>query len=469
MSRILVPLTALALFTFACGTPAQPPPPPWKSLPVARCGMTPYKLIDPATLGAVVHSDEIPELQSDVGSLRTALKAQGYSGLDSKILYGTRVFRFRYTTQDRGKKVEATATLGIPDGPNVPTTPMPVTVFLHGTTGFSDACAPSRSFDGQAAAALLASLGFIAVLPDYIGMNGEGAASTTTHGYLVGEQVAIGSWDAVRAGLALLKQLDLGGAKAGSKVVVWGGSQGGHAAMFTELWGPYYAPEFQVPAVVALVAPTTLKPLVRIAVDQWGPPTLAFASVLDTMRDWYAAPANLEGVLTDTAPYHFASTIDSQLLVKDSCDDTGKAYKPIGDNPDEQTPATVFDASFIDKIDHQQWDQLAPWSCYMNENSLATSSVKPLRHTPTFMAYSQNDDLVVTAPMRTEFDHLCSLGYKLHYLECEGAGHSQGATWSLPEQLAWVQDRLAGKPLTDMCQRHEPVCCSGSPASVCTP
>jgi hypothetical protein len=70
--------------------------------------------------------------------------------------------------------------------------------------------------------------------------------------------------------------------------------------------------------------------------------------------------------------------------------------------------------------------------------------------------------------MRSEFEHLCSLGYQLHYEECIGAAHTDGAIWSLPDQISWVQDRLAGKPPTDMCVLHDPVCCPATPASTCT-
>jgi len=45
------------------------------------------------------------------------------------------------------------------------------------------------------------------------------------------------------------------------------------------------------------------------------------------------------------------------------------------------------------------------------------------------------------------------------YLECEGAGHSEGALDSLPYQWQWVQARLAGEPLTDICAKTDPVDC----------
>jgi hypothetical protein len=314
----------------------------------------------------------------------------------------------------------------------------------------------------------MAALGFVGVLPDYIGMNSFGAASTHSHGYLVGEQVAIGSWDALRAGLKLVKKLGLG-VKVSSKTIIWGGSQGGHSALFTELYGPYYAPEFEVPGVVALVAPTTLPPLVDAAVTSFSPPTMSFAAVLATMREWYGEPANLSAILTDVAPYNFASTMRDQILRTEKCD-TGARYSSMGDQPEEQKVDVVYRQSFIDAVKQDRWTELEPWACFFRENSLATSSVQPKRVTPTFLIYSEKDNLVVTAPMRDEFTRLCASGYRLDYLECQDAAHTQGAVWSLSEQVAWIRERLEGKPLGDSaCTLQAPKCCSSSPADVCTP
>jgi hypothetical protein len=462
MNRVGRVLLVLALlYQGGCAKPV----PEYEKAPVARCGMAPYKLVDPATLGDVTAYTEVQELNLDVASVQSLLTQTGYTPLP-QVSYGSRVFQYRYTTQDRGQRIEATAVLAVPANATIPDRPFPTAVFLHGTTGFADPCAPSRSTSNDAAGTLLAALGLVTILPDYIGMNGMGAPSTSPHGYLVAEQVGIGSWDAVRAGHKLLEQLRLG-VSVDDRVVVWGGSQGGHAAMFVEQWGPYYAPEFTVPGVVALVAPTTLLPLARDAVTSWSPPTLAFASVMTTWQRWYGQPSDLTGVLTNDPPYDFASTIDAQVYVQDTCD-TGSAYSALTSSTTPPAPSVVFQESFTDNVLDGYWEGLGPWGCEIQENSLASTSVKPLRHTPTFMAYSQDDTLVVTAPMRSEFEHLCSLGYQLHYEECIGAAHTDGAIWSLPDQISWVQDRLAGKPPTDMCVLHDPVCCPATPASTCT-
>ncbi len=114
-----------------------------------------------------------------------------------------------------------------------PDEPWPAALALHGFAGASDPCAPSESsLIGPMQIALLAANGFVTIAPDFIGMNGRGGASTAPHAPLLGEQVAIGAWDAMRAGRSLLAG-ELGLRLQGEPrddLVIWGASQGGHAA-----------------------------------------------------------------------------------------------------------------------------------------------------------------------------------------------------------------------------------------------
>ncbi len=437
-------------------------------MPVAACGMPNYELIPTDELGQIVDWKNDPFYDLDPDTIDGLLNNEGYDAL-SPVPYGCRVFMFRYTTQDRGQKVEATAVLGIPANTDeVQSKDFPMSLFLHGTTGFADVCAPGREGSGQLEAALLASQGFIAVAPDYIGLNSFGDASTARHAYLGGEQVAIGSWDALRAARQLLADEDFQQEiQANEQVVVWGGSQGGHAALFTELYGPYYAPEMDVAAVVALVPPSDLLSLASIAVSEFGPPSIAFTSVLTTLRAWYGAPENLNNVFVNEDPYFLADNAEQYVFMEgmEECD--------IGDvfNEDDFSQVSdIFTDDFAGKGAEERWDELEPWSCYFRENGLSTTSVPALRYTPTLMVYSELDDLVVTAPQLDDFDKLCQSGYQLEQINCAGAGHSAGAIWSLPEQVAWVRQRLAGEAMDSakLCQRTEPVCCLGTPEDECT-
>lgn len=439
-------------------------PPP--IIPHAACGMPPYDVLPRQDVGHLISYEENTLFSMTPRALDALLSAAGYTAL-SPVPYGSRVFRFRYTTQDRGQPVEATAFLSIPAHAELPEAPMPLVLFGHGTTGFADSCAPTASeFEGPALPALVASQGFVGVSPDYIGMAGFGEGSETTHAYLVGEQLAFGCWDALRAGLELI-ELHLSDVirTTPEKTVIWGASQGGHMALYTELYGPYYAPEFNVKAVVAGIAPSVLKPLAEFGMQVKSPPTVGLIPMFVTMRRWYSAPDALSDLFTNVEPHFLADNIESIVFPEENC-------KPdIKIEWDDVEIEDVFQASLVEKIAAARWDELENWSCYLDENSLATSSVTPLRYTPTLMVYAENDDLVLTPPMREDFDRLCALGYQLDYLECANAGHSAGAVWSLPEQVRWIYARLADEPLNEAthCQRQAPVCCSGSPENACTP
>ncbi|RJO67320.1 MAG: hypothetical protein C4523_09755 [Myxococcales bacterium] len=430
-------------------------------MPVALCGMESYELLPRAQVGALLAWEEYPLFDMTPATIDNLMEKSGYTAL-SPVPYGGKAYRIRYTTQDKGESVEATAVVAVPaNAEGIEDKSFPYALFLHGTTGFSDPCAPSRRDDGPAQGVLLAALGFITVLPDYIGLAGFGEPSTAHHGYLVGEQTAIGSWDALRAAEVFLSEQLADEVHANGQTVVWGGSQGGHAAMVTELYGPYYAPEYDVKAVVSLIPPLTLHPLAEAGLTTFSPPTVAFLAVLTTMRAWYGAPGSMAGVLTNTEPYFLAENAEEYVFVEEECN--------AGDDLEASTLEEIYAAEFITAVRAGDWESLEPWNCYLSENDLTLTSVAPLRQTPTLAVFSELDDLVITAPQREAYDALCEAGYQMEYIECTAAGHSEGAVWSLPEQLDWIRARLAGEPIATerLCTRGAPVCCSATPEEKC--
>ena len=367
--------------------------------------------------------------------------------------------------------MEATATIAIPANAELPRGNLSFVLSLHGTSGFSPPCAPSGREDGPAQAAMMAALGFIGVAPDYIGLTGFGEPSGR-HGYLVGEQVAIGTWDALRAAEQLLDdedfQLEFDDPIRGQKkVVIWGFSQGGHAAFFSELLGAYYAPEYEVAGIASILPPTSLFSIIRSGMQSFSAPTAFAVPMFVTMRYWYGAPENMRGILINEEPLKIADNVEDWVYTLDECN--------AGDHLDGDEVNQVehiYTQEAIDAIVGERWQDIAPWDCYIREAGLTTSSVPPLRFTPTLIVWSELDDLALTEKLRGDVGILCDLGYRIEHLECQGAGHAEGAVWALPEQLNWLRDRLDGKPLDEgrLCTLHAPICCSGTTEpSVCIP
>ncbi|HEY1178418.1 MAG TPA: lipase family protein, partial [Phytomonospora sp.] len=119
----------------------------------------------------------------------------------------------------------------------------PVIGFAHGTTGLSDAAAPSRAglprLERAHVSAWLAG-GYAVAATDY-----EGLATPGPHPYFNGEAVADDVIDAVRAAHQL-------GHRLSRDWLAVGFSQGGHAALFCAHIATGYAPELDFKGTVAL-------------------------------------------------------------------------------------------------------------------------------------------------------------------------------------------------------------------------
>lgn len=433
----------------AADVPYEPPFDP------TVCGAPTHRWRPPTEVGEAVLFTP-PEVFGDVTAdqLNALLLATPYKAL-APVPYGVRSFEMRYVTQDRGQLVEATAVVSVPVG--VPEgQPVPIALWLHGTTGFKDECAPTYDkIDGLAAAAMLAaSKGYIGIAPDYLGMLGFGAASEPgfRHPYLVAEPTALCILDSIRAALRGIEADPTLAKGDPRRVVLIGGSQGGHAAFFTERYAPHYAPELTIVAVGAGVPPTDLRLLARHATQVWGPAARAFPAALSAMRHWYGHPDDLVGALTDTEPHHLARTIDDLIM-----EDCGFGHVP----EDVDTLEELYDANFLAKGAAGAFEELEPWNCFLAENSVATSSVPKASDTPYLVILDELDELVVTAEERVDFANLCDLGYRMEYLECAGTAHGRGAAKALPFMLNWVQDRLDGKawPEASICTLTPPVDC----------
>ncbi|TNE52061.1 MAG: alpha/beta fold hydrolase [Deltaproteobacteria bacterium] len=440
---------------------SQPDPPKaWvQPFEPAVCGVASYSWLSPETMGGLVEKKKQEVYSLPKEGIEALLKAAKYDKF--KIKYGVSVYQFRYETQVKGKKVEATGVMAFPQVTTQEKPTFPYILWLHGTSGFSDSCAPSRKQDGPLSVALLASQGYIAVAPDYIGMNGSGAASTTTHPYVVGEPTAMGSWDSIRAAGKLLKDISAP-VTADNQVVLWGGSQGGHAAMFSLLYASYYAPEFSVAAVIAAIAPLHLPNQVLGALKTLDGSTLLLAAIAIAFSRWYGKEDRLTEILTNKDPNFFATELPK--IMDSQCGVDEKKFQA-------QTASDVFTEGFIKAVEAGgTWKGYEDWYCMFAENSMLLSSVKKKDNTPPILfVVSENDELVDTSSQYKMYDELCKNGYNMEYLECKGSGHAEGAIWSLPEQFDWVAERLTGKPISKACQRTPPVCCSGSNSKVCTP
>ena len=153
------------------------------------------------------------------------------------------------TTRDEGQPAVASAIVVAParrEGARN------VIAWAHGTTGIDESCAPSI-LEGTFATGAFFSVGevidegWVLVATDYVGLGTEGP-----HPYLIGEGEARSVLDSVRAARQI-DELELA-----EGTVVWGHSQGGHAALWTGVIAPDYAPDVDLIGVAALAPASDL-------------------------------------------------------------------------------------------------------------------------------------------------------------------------------------------------------------------
>src|SRR5207247_8798300 len=110
--------------------------------------------------------------------------------------------------------------------------------------------------------------GWVVIATDY-SFGGNGGP----HRYLVGEGEARAALDSVRAARQM-SELTLD-----KSMVLWGYSQGGHAALWTGIVGPRYAPDLEILGVAAIAPAANVKNILamNVAVDKRFGPYLALS------------------------------------------------------------------------------------------------------------------------------------------------------------------------------------------------
>jgi uncharacterized membrane protein HdeD (DUF308 family)/alpha-beta hydrolase superfamily lysophospholipase len=171
------------------------------------------------------------------------IRSGAYGG---EIPKGGTVERILYTTRDAvGGDAVASGLVIRPVDP--PPGPRPVVIWNHGTTGVAQACAPSlrrkaaTEWDIPAVEEAL-KRGWVVVASDY---SGQGAPGDFP--YLIGKGEARSSLDGVLAAGELDDDLVLS-----PDTVVWGHSQGGHAALWTTQIAKEYTPGVNILGTAAL-------------------------------------------------------------------------------------------------------------------------------------------------------------------------------------------------------------------------
>jgi pimeloyl-ACP methyl ester carboxylesterase len=319
----------------------------------------------------------------------------------------------------RHPKTPATAVATVFAPTNLPAGPRPVIAWEHATTGLLQKCMPSlvsAPAVGIPGRDRIAIAGWVVVATDY-----SFAEKSGPHPYLIGEGEARAALDSVRAARQMSElRLD-------KRMVVWGHSQGGHAALWTGIVGPRYAPDLEILGVAAIAPAANIKNILamNVAVDKRFGPYLALS-----YSRFYP------DITFEQALRHEALAAARQIV--SLCD-----FLPPEDSERIEALAATFDGP-----------------------ALATSSNKALQarleqntadgpiNAPVVIAQGLSDNVVPSRATDAYVEERCSADQQLEYWTFAGRDHITIVQPGTPLEellIRWTTARFANEPQASGC------------------
>lgn len=374
-------------------------------------------------------------------------------------LEGAQAWRIAYISSDvSGSKTISTGMVVAPVGP-IPAQGRPVISWAHGTTGSAQNCGPSQMLDpavplnqyflvggnswndyGIPALKEFIEQGYVVVATDYQGLGGGGK-----HQYTVAATNARDAINAVRAAY------DLKETGANKKTVLYGWSQGGGAILAAAGLSDYInqtgtaADKLEVLGLVAM-APDYIASLapsrelnqaiadkfIHAAVSQFTSNVFDFTHA--TMYFWGTQAAFPELKLTDILTEEGAKVVDMIL--------TNKCMHAAAD-----TFSFNYGTNFKSLLRDKPTNTLAWANAFLTGGAAAVKPVAPV------MIYFGDKDTTVPPIMGKIYqEQMCKLGANVGRMQLPGEqNHFTTPGTSEPFYVAWVKDRVAGKPLASGC------------------
>jgi pimeloyl-ACP methyl ester carboxylesterase len=415
---------------------------PFRFLPMRRAGSALFALAVGVTAPWAAHAED-PELPR---SLPEAIKMERADALPRTAFYespslattkpgdllrkapfsgyavpeGASTVRILYHSLNAaGEAVATSGVVLIPAG-KPPTDGWPVIAWAHGTSGVARQCAPSLEKDmlyGEEGLMPMVRAGFAVVATDYHGLGTVGP-----HQYINKIAQARDVIYSIPAAQAAVPEL-------ASRWVVIGHSQGGLAAwsvaeMQASLHDPNYLGAISVAGAADL----------KYVLSHMGDADSSAAYYLTYMA--YAIHARTpqfqpSDMLVGTAleRYHAATTKGCWNYAYASFLNApaGKTLKP-------------------------GWDQSVAAQRFFDDNELGNAPIGG----PLFVIGGEADGTVPFVSLRATALKACRNGIELTFQSYPGLDHDPTMDKSTPDQLAWVRDRMAGKPETNSCASLAP-------------
>lgn len=357
------------------------------------------------------------------GTLIRSVRVTGVTGVPA----GATVWRILFhSTTIYGADEAESGYLIAPSTP-APGGGYPIIAWAHGTSGFAAQCAPSlfTNAGGGSGPYLIPALdrylnaGYVVAAADYQGLG----VADGVHPYLLGASEGAAVLDATRAARQVT------GLHASGTVIIYGHSQGGHAALFAAQMAPSYAPDLHVIGVVAAAPATGLSTLMAVIGAPVGAQFMPYS--IPAAYSWTQTYDDLP--ITDVfsaAGARFAST-----EVTRGCSDQVAAAIVAH----HLRPAQVFQAG-------AENDPVVVAHARANDPGTVRTSV------PMLVVQGTADGTVPPA-LTDSFmtTKACPIGDTVQYLHVTGATHGTVVFEAAPTIVAWMDARRAGEPAATTC------------------
>lgn len=323
-------------------------------------------------------------------------------------------WRMLYRSSDRLGKPSIVSGLLVAPAGTPPGGGWPVVAVAHGTAGLPRGAAPSLSVDANSdeTAYIYANnikpfldAGFAVAYADYQGLGAPGE-----HSYLVGNVEAANVLDSVRA-IRRFSSIPVS-----DELIVWGHSQGGHAASFAVELAPSYAPELTIAAVV-LVAPAAELRMILDAVLESKKRTYMNILVMVSVASWVKAYPELdEGDAVKTP---------GSLLLRPSTELLRMKYGALSLRP--FLPGQLFREDVIEK-----------WKPYFDRN---TAGQQPLG-VPILVQQGDADEIIPPSSNHRFVERLKAQGEDVTLQTYPEQTHVGVLEPGLPDAVAWMRERV---------------------------
>jgi predicted esterase len=286
--------------------------------------------------------------------------------------------------------------------------------WAHGTTGIADQCAPSKDPAGNA---LGLANEFLARDMVFVATDYEGLGTPERHPYVVGESEGRGTLDIIKAAQQLEERTG-----AGSEVVLWGHSQGGHAVLFANQIAEEWAPELDVVGTVAGAPPSQL-PLIAVALQN--SPYRFYLGM---------AAAGWEAAYPDADPALVLSELGLEQLdlVDEKCaGELGPSWSDY-----EYEELVIADPADVE-----------PWATLLVENDPGYE----VGASPVLIIHGEADEQIPVVSSQMLVDRMCGIGQPVERRTYPDQSHAGVIGPSLPAMLEWIDARLAGEDVPSDC------------------